>query len=100
MNPEHFGLGSETAASLSGGVFAAGAREYLRPAVGWQKRILATGLSLGGAYLFGDEVAAWAGLTLQVAAAAAGLACIGIAEGLLKAVERLDLAALFKRGGA
>jgi hypothetical protein len=95
--PENFGLGSETTQAISGGVFAAGAREYLRPAVGWQKRILAALLCLSGAIMFGDDVAGWLGLQLQVAAAVAGIGCIGIAEGLLKAVERLDVAALFKR---
>jgi len=98
VNPEQYGLGSETAASLSGGVFAAGAREYLRPAVGWQKRVLATALCISGGFLFGDDVAAWLHLQMQVASAIAGIGCIGIAEGLLKAVERIDIAAFFKKG--
>lgn len=98
MTPEQFGLSGETTSAISGGVFAAGVREYLRPAVGWQKRILAALLCLSGAIMFGDDVAGWFGVPLQVASAAAGIGCIGIAEGLLKAVERFDVAAFFKRG--
>lgn len=96
FDPNQISMSSETTQALSGGVFAAGAREYLRPTVGWRKRVLAACLSLGGAAMFGDEVAAATGFSLQIAAAVAGLACIGVAEGLLKAVDRLDLAALFK----
>jgi len=80
-----------TTQAISGGMFAAGAREHIRPAVGWQKRILASGLCIGGAVLFGDDVAGWLGLSLQLSAAIAGLACIGIAEGVLKAADKLDV---------
>lgn len=101
MNPEQYGLSGETAEALSGGVFAAAAREYLRPAVGWQKRVMAALLCLCGAFMFGDEIKAALPalkLTLQFASAIAGVICIGVAEGLLKAVERFDLLAFFKKG--
>ena len=98
IDPSQIGLSSETTQALSGGVFAAGAREYLRPAVGWRKRVLAAALSVGGALLFGGEVAAFLGFTISAGSAVAGVACIGVAEALLKAVERLDLAAFLKKG--
>lgn len=101
IDPNQYGLGGETAEALSGGVFAAAAREYLRPAVGWQKRVMAALLCLCGAFMFGDELkAALPDLhfSLQFASAIAGVICIGVAEGLLKAVDRLDLTAFFKRG--
>lgn len=95
--PDQFGLGTETAQALSGGAFAAGAREYLRPAVGWQKRILASGLCLGAALMFGDDLAAWLGMGLQPASALAGLVCLGVAEGVIKAADRIDVAALWRK---
>lgn len=98
MNPEHFGLTSETTQVLSGGVFGAAAREYLRPAVSLSRRIFGVALCLGGAWLFGDDVHAFTALPLQVASAGAGLACIGVANSLLKAVERFDLTPFLKKG--
>ena len=59
IDPNQFGLSGETTQALSGGVFAAGAREYLRPAKGWQKRITAALLCIGGATLFGPGAMAW-----------------------------------------
>ncbi len=100
MNPEQFGLTGETTQALSGGIFAAAAREYLRPALGLSRRIFGVALCLGGAWLFGDDVAHYSGINLQIASAAAGLACIGVANSLLKAVDRLDLTAIFKRGAS
>lgn len=97
-DPNQIGLSSETTQALSGGMFAAGAREYLRPAVGWRKRVLAACLTLGGALMFGGEVSVLLGLTISGGAAVAGLGCIGVAEALLKAVDRLDLAAFLKKG--
>jgi len=94
--PENYGMGTDAAQMISGGVFAAGAREYLRPASGWQKRVLAAGLCLGGSLMFGDDVAAWLSLSLQVASALAGLVCIGLAEGVLKAADKVDVASMWK----
>ena len=98
IDPSQFGLSGETTQALSGGVFAAGAREYLRPAKGWPKRVLAALLCITGAVLFGAEVSAWLGLSLRFGSAVAGVACIGVSEGLLKAVDRIEIAAFFKKG--
>ncbi len=103
MNPEQFGLTSETTQALSGSIFAAGLREYLRPAKSITKRVCGAALCIGGGWLFGDEVSANFPVIhpgLQVSACVAGVLCIGVAEGLLKAVERFDLLAFFKKGQA
>ncbi len=95
--PESVGIGADTAQMLGGGVFGAAAREYLRPATLWKQRLLATGLCIGGSYLFGPFVqklvhgVTSAEIPSTVAGAVAGLACIGVAEGILTAADRLDL---------
>lgn len=98
MTPEQFGLTSETTQAISGGIFAAGAREYLRPARSLTKRILGAALCIGGGWMFGDDLHAYLGIGLQVASATAGVICIGAAEGLLKAIERADVLAFLKKG--
>ena len=98
VSPDQFSLGSETAQALSGGAFAAGAREYLRPAIGWQKRCLSACLCVGAAVMFGDDLASWLGLSMQPASALAGLVCLGVAEGVLKAADKFDVGGFFKRG--
>jgi hypothetical protein len=100
IDPNQIGLSSEATQTLSAGVFAAGAREYLRPAVGWRRRVLSSSLTLSGTFLFGPEVMIWLPWLGQMPAKVlAGIACIGVAEALLKAVDRLDLAAFLKKGG-
>lgn len=95
--PESVGIGADTAQMLGGGVFGAAAREYLRPATLWKQRILATGLCIGGSYLFGGFVqklvhgVTSADIPPTVAGSIAGLACIGVSEGILAAADRLDL---------
>lgn len=98
MTPEQFGLTTETTQALSGGIFGAAAREYLRPAVSLSRRVFGVLLCLGGAWIFGDDVARYTGIALQVSSAAAGLACIGVANSVLKAVDRVDLTAFLKKG--
>lgn len=93
--PETVGVSADTAQLLSGGAFAAASREYLRPATIWKQRLLAASLCLGGSYLFGPFVAklmhAIADIPPTVSGSIAGLACIGVAEGILTAADRLDL---------
>ncbi|MDR6511441.1 hypothetical protein J2792_002313 [Novosphingobium capsulatum] len=95
--PESVGIGADTAQMLGGGVFSAAARQYLRPAGKWMRAMGASSLCIGGSYLFGPWVVelvhgvTGANLPRTVAGAVAGLACIGISEGILTAADRLDL---------
>lgn len=95
---EAIGIGTDTAQLMGGGMFAAGAREYLRPSPGgWRRRLSGSMLVLMGAYLFGPFTArlvhgiSSADIPLTVAGSIAGLACLGVAEGILSAAGRIDL---------
>lgn len=96
--PEQYGLTSETTQTLSAGIFAAGAREYLRPAAGWWKRSLSSALCIGGTFLFGPElIRIVPSLGPIIANVLAGACCIAAIESVLKAVEKLDVSALIKK---
>lgn len=94
---ESVGLSAETAQLISGGAFAVGARAYLRWGIGWRQNFLAACLTLGGSYLFGAYVRQvakallGADLPLTVAGPLAGLACIGVSDAILRAVDKLDI---------
>lgn len=97
---EALGIGNDTAQLLGGGAFAAGAREYLRPTAGWKRRLAGSILVLLGAWLFGPFVArlvhdvSGSQIPLTVAGSVAGLACLGISEGIMTAADRLEMSAL------
>ena len=95
MPSDPIGIGNDAAQLIGGGAFAVGAREYLRPASVWKQRILASLLCLSGAYLFGTFVAKalrpLVDVPPTVAGAIAGLACIGVAEGVIATAEKLDI---------
>jgi hypothetical protein len=66
-------IGTEQAQMMAGGGFAAGARMYWRPAGKIARNLLAAGLCVGGAMLFGGDVHAFIGLSAYACGAIAGL---------------------------
>lgn len=94
---EIFGVGTENAQLILGGAVGAGLRIYLRPA-GRLVRNVATGvLCIGAASVFGHDVQAWLPLNMAAAGGVVALGCLGVAEGILRAVERVDFLSLLKR---
>jgi len=86
--------GTQTAKVMAGGGFGAAVLIYLRHPGTLCRGAGMIGIGLGCAALFGETLAGLTGLGEVQAGAVLGLVAKAVAEGLLRAVERFDFAAL------
>jgi hypothetical protein len=99
---EIIGFGAEQAQVMAGGAVGAALRLYLRPAGSWLRSIVTATLCVGAARVFAPDLRITTGhigflLSAETCGALVALGCFGVAEGLLKAIERFDFAAVLKR---
>lgn len=94
---EIIGIGAEHAQVIAGGAVGAGLRLYLRPAGSIARSVVTFALCVGSASAFGQNVQSLTGLNAGGAGGVVALVSLGVAEGILRAVERFDFAGLLKR---
>jgi hypothetical protein len=90
-----FGIGAEAAqvakVAAAGG-FGAWVLVYLRHPGSLLRAVFLVSIGVGIASIFADPLSDWIGLKEVQAAALLGLVGKGIAEGVLKAIEKVDFA--------
>ena len=96
-------IGLDQAQVMVGGAVGAGLRLYLRPAGSLLRACFTGALCIGSASVFGPTAAkwlAWASINQAGSGAVVALVTLTVAEGVLRAVEKFDFMAFFRRGGA
>jgi hypothetical protein len=96
---EIFGVGAEQAQMIVGGAVGAGLRIYLRPARKVFRNAMTALICVAAAGVFGPSAQPWLNLNAQGVGGVVALVCLGVAEGILRAVEKIDFGVFFSQKG-
>jgi hypothetical protein len=94
---EIIGIGAEHAQMIAGGAVGAGLRLYLRPAGKLLRNVFTVGICIASAAVFGPAIRPWFDINAEAVGGIVALVSLGVAEGILSAIEKFDFAGLLKR---